>query len=67
MSGADPGPLYCAEAFEALGLGEPWCCDSCHEDFDLGYSDLMEVALQDGREAFVCCKAEERIGRGIEP
>jgi len=32
------------------------CCSSCHEDYNLGYCDLLEMYFTKNRMAFVCCK-----------
>lgn len=36
------------------------CCDSCHEDFDLGYFDLMEKEI-DEKNYKICCRMFERV------
>lgn len=44
--------LGCAEVSKIIGYEGP-CCDSCHDDGELGY-DMLDVEV-DGREAEVCC------------
>ena len=41
------------------------CCASCHEEFDHGISERMEVLLTDGRDYLVCCaKANDCCSSG---
>ena len=48
------GISYCQEF--SLKFDIPLkCCDSCHDDFDSGYSDLCEIELQNVTYQ-VCCR-----------
>lgn len=44
--------IYCDEIH---GPEKPDCCNSCHDEFDEGYSDHLNVQLPDGRWTSVCC------------
>ncbi len=47
-----PWTLYCS-SFEKLD-GFPGCCNSCHEDYNEGYADLLDLDV-DGVPIYVCC------------
>ncbi len=38
---------------------KPNCCGSCHDDVEMGYGDLFELTLDDGRTFLGCCKVGE--------
>ena len=61
MTAATAPVLYCSQIRELFGLAEV-CCDSCHEDHDQGYSDLMELEDREGKViAYVCCGVERAL------
>jgi hypothetical protein len=63
--------LYCGELADAFG--EPYakgylpsaCCDSCHDDFDGGYTDLLNVEYGGGKFE-VCCRMAEKLSERPE-
>ncbi len=46
-------------------IGNYFCghCESCHEDADCGYDDLMTLELGKGRYAEVCCRVQDAFLR----
>lgn len=52
---------YCQDV---EGPGKPDCCNSCHEDNELGFSDLADVydAKTDEITHSVCCTVKTWIG-----
>ena len=43
-------------------LSTKFCCDSCHEDAELGAEyPLAEVTLPDGTQAEVCCAVQRSL------
>lgn len=47
---------------EALGeLVKFGCCDSCHDDINLGYYDEMLKITIDGKNYHVCCAATRAL------
>lgn len=58
--------LYCGD-FIAVGLPNE-CCDSCHEDDELGY-DMIFLEVDDHPEinAYVCCGMSRVIDAQTEP
>lgn len=42
--------------------GFPGCCDSCHVEFDSGYSFPMQGKLPDGTPVSVCCRVLNWLG-----
>ena len=53
--------LFCEHIQEHLGL-DFYCCGSCHEDADLGYSQLLEDysdsrGMEKGFMLNYCCQA----------
>jgi hypothetical protein len=60
-------PLYCDDLRDKPGF--PGCCESCHEEIRLGYSELMELQYDPVTQEVthrVCCKVMDWLG-GIEP
>ena len=45
----------CAALAEAMGWPRPNCCDSCHEDDELGYAELG-YAEYGGKWYSTCCR-----------
>lgn len=47
--------LYCCHFIQAGFPNE--CCDSCHEDDELGYNEMffLEPDGQSNTEAYICC------------
>lgn len=42
------------------------CCDSCHEDANLGYGELIEVMAGNEIFARVCCRHHEAARKLLE-
>ena len=58
--------LYCCD-FIAAGLSAR-CCDSCHEDDELGYEmTFLEMAGHPEIDAYVCCGVLRGIDNQTEP
>ena|SRR5215469_5262671 len=38
-----------------IGLQLPACCDSCHDEFDSGHADYVEINSQYGDYIHACC------------
>ena len=49
--------LYCHDFIN--DPDKPSCCDSCHDDVEMGYGDYFEVELGDGRVFLGCCRVCE--------
>lgn len=61
------------EATSAVPLGQPHCCSSCHDDEDLGYDNLDDVAFGfPDTITHVCCRYldakhdDEHLARACE-
>lgn len=54
---SDNTPLLggCEVFCRDTGIDEPMCCDSCHEDEEMGYFDLPEVWYERGTGYYVAC------------
>lgn len=44
----------CESLKRLIGAEDISCCSSCHEDWEFGYDDPIEVDF-DGKTYFVCC------------
>lgn len=44
-----------------MGL-EAFCCDSCHEDYAMGY-DAVGFTTSDGVDVDVCCRVSDELER----
>lgn len=42
------------------------CCDSCHEDCDAGYGELMELEFAGGK-GLVCCAIIRYLDKKEKP
>lgn len=65
--GTERFPLTCLD-LQAEGLTmkddrPARCCDSCHDDADHGWGDLMEFQMEDGRWVRVCCYVAADLDR----
>lgn len=51
------GPVgWCAAARSRFAVpSDVQCCMSCHEDFDMGYSDFLEARDPEGGYYLICC------------
>lgn len=47
--------IWCQEIRQMIGPTCPACCDSCHSEWDDGYSHPNDTPLPDGRLAMACC------------
>ena len=58
--------LSCLGACEKAGLRlmhDVECCDSCHDEAEYGYGEMVEYSFQDGTQSFVCCHVREALGK----
>ena len=46
--------IYCQEAIKLHNLSNTSCCDSCHDEWDEGYGDPIELYIGD-KTYYVCC------------
>lgn len=56
--------LYCTDLDKEPGF--PGCCDSCHEDANIGYDDLAEFYVGERMTHKVCCRVSGWLqSRGV--
>ena len=51
--------IGCDTLSKKYGLKEG-CCDSCHDEYELGYHDLLEVC-DNGEDYLVCCRVYNEL------